>query len=76
MPYLKDKETGTVIGQISDEQLQFLIDHLEEESSTDRDYYLNQTTIEMLREAGADINLVEMMSKALQNHEGIEIEWL
>jgi hypothetical protein len=74
MPYLKEKETGTVIGEISDEQLLFLIDHLEEESSTDRDYFLNQATVEMLKDAGADTSLVEMLSKALHNHEGIEIE--
>ena len=76
MPYLKEKETGTVIGEISDEQLQLLIDHLEEESSTDQDYYINQTTIEMLKDAGADTSLVEMLSKALHNREGIEIEWI
>ena len=76
MPYLKEKETGTVIGEISDEQLLFLIDHLEEESSTDRDYFLNQATVEMLKDAGADTSLVEMLSKALHNREGIEIEWV
>ena len=76
MPYLREKETGTVIGEISDEQLLLLIDHLEEESSTDQDYYINQTTIEMLKDAGADTSLVEMLSKALHNREGIEIEWI
>ena len=75
MPYLKDKESGTSIGEISDEQLQFLIDHLEEETSTDRDYYLNETTIQMMEEAGADPILVEMLRKGLNNREGMEIEW-
>jgi len=75
MPYLKDKESGKSIGQISDEQLQFLIDHLEEETSTDRDYYLNETTIQMMEEAGADPGLIEMLRKALHNREGMEIEW-
>ena len=76
MPYLKDKESGASIGHISDKQLQFLIDHLEEETSTDRDYYLNETTIQMLEEAGADPKLVEMLRKALHNRAGMEIEWL
>jgi hypothetical protein len=76
MPFLKDKESGTVIGQISDEQLHFLIDHLEEESSTDRDYYLNVTTIQMLADAGADPKLVEMLTKALGKRDGLEILWV
>ena len=75
MPQLRDKENCRVIGKISDEQLQFLVDHLEEESSTDQDYYLNQATLDMLEEAGADSELIDMLSKALENREGIEIEW-
>ncbi len=45
---LKDKETGEMLGSISDDELQFLIDHLEEEFDEDTDYYLNRVTVEML----------------------------
>ncbi len=35
---LYDKETGTVLGTITEEQLQFLKDHLVEEGLGDQDY--------------------------------------
>ena len=75
MHELKNKETGRTLGRITDEQLQFLIDHLEEESSEDQDYYINQATIDMLKEKGADKELVSFLEQALQGEEGVEIEW-
>ena len=47
MVELRDKETGRILGSISDEQLQFLIDQLEEESETDTDYYIDAATLSM-----------------------------
>lgn len=38
-------DTGAVIGTISAEELQFLLDQLEEESETDLDYWLNRATL-------------------------------
>jgi len=40
MVELRDKETGRIIGSVADDQFQFLIHHLEEESNADTDYYL------------------------------------
>ena len=62
---LSDKETGAFLGEITEEQLQFLQDHLEEESSDDTDYYLNQPTLEMLEQAGADPALVSLLRQAM-----------
>jgi processive 1,2-diacylglycerol beta-glucosyltransferase len=76
MVQLRDKETGALLGSISDEELQFLVDNLEEEWDGDTDYYLNGTTIEMLNDAGADEGLIELLTKALGDKEGVEIEWL
>ena len=50
MVELKDKDTGQALGSITRAQLQFLVDHLEEESHDDRDYYLNTTTLNALAE--------------------------
>ncbi len=36
MPKLYDKDTGAWLGTITEEQLQFLIDQLKEESSEDQ----------------------------------------
>lgn len=76
MPTLINKDTGAVIGAITAEQLQDLIDLLVEESATDRDYYIDQTTIEYLEDEGADADLLTMLRAVVpEEGEGIEIEW-
>jgi hypothetical protein len=75
MIQLYDAEGGTSLGAISDAQLQRLIDSLEEESSTDQDYYLTAATIDMLESDGADPQLVRILREALAGREGMDIRW-
>ena len=75
MIQLRDKESGSLLGSISEEELQFLIDNLEEEWDGDTDYYLNGTTIEMLKDSGADKRLLELLEGALGSREDVEIVW-
>ncbi len=70
-----NNDTNDYLGEITDIQLQFLIDKLEEESLEDQDYYLNRATIEMLEREGGDLGLVEMLRKALGDTEGVEVRW-
>ena len=70
-----DNETGALLGAISDEELQFLIDKLEEESLEDKDYYLNRDTLEMLEKAGGQPVLMDLLRKALGERDGVEIRW-
>jgi processive 1,2-diacylglycerol beta-glucosyltransferase len=72
---LRDKATGATVGSISDQHLQFLIDHLEEESAGDTDYYLNRVTLETLAQQGADPQLVDVLRRALGDREDMDIEW-
>ena len=72
---LQDAERGTRLGTISDEQLQFLVDALEEESLADKDYYISADTIDMLEEDGADRQLLEILRGALGGREGMDIRW-
>ena len=72
---LRDKETGRPLGSITEDQLQFLIDQLEEESSTDTDYYLNSATLDMFADSGIDPPLLALLRGALGNREDMEIEW-
>ena len=51
---LKNKETGEFIGTISDADLQYLIDELEEEHSEDKDYWLNKDQLKILADKGAE----------------------
>lgn len=75
MPRLYRIDSGDTIGEISDDQLQFLIDQLVEEDDDDRDYYINRDTLDMLREANADAKLMEMLERAMGDGEDIDIGW-
>jgi hypothetical protein len=75
MVQLFDKQSGAQLGSLSDEQFQFLADHLEEESLTDDDYYLNRTTVDVLESEGADPGLIEALRRALGDREEADIRW-
>lgn len=75
MTFLYDKETGDRLGVISPAQLHFLNEQLEEESLIDRDYYIDRVTIDLLREAGADEELANLLEQALGDRDGIEVRW-
>ena len=75
MVQIFDKQSGTDLGSISDEQFQFLADRLEEESEQDEDYYLNRTTVDFLEGEGAAPELIALLRRALGDREEAEIRW-
>jgi hypothetical protein len=75
MVLLRDKATGAQLGSDSDDDLQFLVDHLEEEFREDSDYYLDTETVEVLREAGASPALLTILEQALGDAGEVEIQW-
>ena len=75
MTKLFDKETGHLVGEITEDQFQFLMENLEEESSEDDDYYFNEVTIDMLKEKGADENLIGILEKAISSNGEAELRW-
>ena len=72
---LYDNASGTELGTLTEEQLKFLIDNLEEETSDDQDYYLNPNTLELLEGRGGDSTLVSILRQAMGDKQGIEIRW-
>lgn len=70
-----DRETGSKVGRISEEQLDFLIANLEEESNRDQDYYIDGATIEGLVGKGMDGELTDLLKKALGKRADMEIIW-
>ncbi|HEX9942829.1 MAG TPA: galactosyldiacylglycerol synthase [Thermoanaerobaculia bacterium] len=70
-----DTETGAPLGSITDDQLQFMMDRLEEESETDTDYYLNRTTVDFFEQEGAAPELIAILRRALGDREEAEIRW-
>ncbi|HSP31577.1 MAG TPA: hypothetical protein VLO13_06170 [Halomonas sp.] len=75
MIQLHDKDTGTWIGTITEDNLQYLIDQLEEESREDKDYYINKTTLDIFEERGADKALITLLRGALNGRTEMEIRW-
>jgi processive 1,2-diacylglycerol beta-glucosyltransferase len=75
MVRLFDAESDAPLGTITEAQLQFLIDELEEESSEDRDYYISAETVELLADHGADAELIDVLRRALAGREGVDVRW-
>ncbi len=72
---LIDAATRMPLVTLTEEQLQQLIDALEEEREEAQDYYINQATIGMLEERGADAGLVDLLRKALGDREDMDVRW-
>lgn len=72
---LTAKDSGAVIGTLTEAELQLLVDQFEEESSTDRDYYIDEQTVQMLEENGATPSLAALLRKAIGNSDGVDIVW-
>ena len=70
-----NKETNEFLGRISEADLQFLADHLEEESIHDKDYYLLRETVDRFPQQGASAKLMEVLNGGIRNGNAIEIRW-
>ena len=75
MIQLYNKLSGELIGEISEAQLQFLIDQLEEESIEDRDYAITTMVLDYFEGQGAEPGLLKMLRSALGAKEEISILW-
>jgi hypothetical protein len=75
MPSLYNKKTNALLGAVSEEDVQCLIDVLEEEDSKDVDYFVDLDTVDILEDNGASPELVEMLRAAIGATEGIDIRW-
>ena len=64
-----------LIGSISPKDLRVLIDVLEEESTEDRDYYIEASTIDLPAEGGASEAMLNMLRLTLGTSEGFDVRW-
>ena len=72
---LRDVATGAILGTLSRTQRDFLVAELEEESTTDQDYYFDADTIAMLEDADADAELLGVLRTALAGRESMDVAW-
>jgi len=63
------------LGSITEAELQVLIDGLEEESSEDKDYYIDAATIDLLGDGRASDHLLGLLRSALGSNDGVDIRW-
>ena len=70
-----NKDTNEFLGRIAEGDMQFLADHLEEESIHDTDYYITRETLELFPQKGASPKLLEVLRGGLRNGNAIEIRW-
>jgi hypothetical protein len=72
---LYNYDNDAQLGEITDAQLRFLTESMEEESSEDQDYYLDENTLEYLIGRGADPTLVDLLRAALVGKNSVTIRW-
>lgn len=72
---LMDIEHDNEIGIITEDQVQFLIDNLEEEGVEDRDYYIDPDALNFLAENGCDEELLTMLTEALEGRVNIDVRY-
>ena len=63
-----------LIGEISEEQLQQLMDALEEEDEEDDDFFVGPETLEYLAQEGVDPAVLALLRDAV-GEDGAEIVW-
>lgn len=69
-------DTNEKIGSITEAELKVLVDALEEESSTDRDYYISKPTMDLLATDGRlTDHLLNILRTALGSKDGVDIRW-
>ncbi len=75
MPRLIRLDTGDDIGTITDVQLKFLVEQLEEEHEEDQDYFIDRDTLELMADNGGDPELLAMLEKAIGDDDSMDIAW-
>ena len=75
MYQLMDIEHDDEIGIITEDQVQFLIDNLEEEGVEDQDYYIDSEVLSFLAENGCDEELLTMLAEALDGRVNIDVRY-
>ena len=75
MVKLYNKISNEFLGEITDIDLQFLIDNLVEENLEDIDYYINKVTFETLKEKGAGEDLLKIIESAMGSNDDVEIRY-
>jgi hypothetical protein len=72
---LYNDTTNQLIGSITEADLRVLQDALEEESTEDQDYYIDQATIDVIGDGRATEHLLKILRDAVGSSDGVDIRW-
>jgi hypothetical protein len=75
MPKLYDQSDDRLLGEVSQQDVDLLIAQMEEESSLDRDYFIDNETFLRLVDAGASSALLDAIKSALDIHGECDVRW-
>lgn len=75
MPRLYNKQNNALLGEISETDVECLVDVLEEEDSKDVDYFIDLDTVDILEDNGASQALVKLLRGAIGANEGVDVRW-
>jgi hypothetical protein len=71
---LSRKSDNSSLGEISEDELQFLVDNLEEDEGLgDMEYNITRMTLEYLRENGLTSHLAKLLETALGDQDEVDI---
>lgn len=72
---IHEKDSGRFICTIDEADLAILVDHMEEESSTDQDYFVEHSAIDAIEANGASAAFVAALRALVGNSDGVDIRW-
>ena len=75
MPELYVKSTNKHLGHISEDELQFLMKQLEEESTEDEDYAVSRMTLDYMKGQKISANLQALLEEALGSADEVEVKF-
>jgi hypothetical protein len=75
MPRLYRLDTGIDIGQVTDDQLKFLVKQLEDEHAQDDEYFIDRNTLELLSDNNVDPEFLALLEKAIGDDDEMDIAW-
>jgi processive 1,2-diacylglycerol beta-glucosyltransferase len=76
MVKLRDKGTGADLGSISDEELQYIIDQMDEDSPDDTDYHISRAVLSTMKAVAAPSSLTDLLETSMGDRDGFDVEWL
>lgn len=75
MPELYLKSDNKHLGHLSEDDLKFLIDQLEEEGEADEDYAITPMTLEYMKGQGMSAALQALLESALGGLDEVEVKY-